>query len=42
MMGRIAAVLALVAILAGLGGPAVAAGTTTPAAVCDPVLYICA
>jgi len=41
MTRRIAAVLALVAMLAGIGGPAAAAGTTTPAAACDPVLYIC-
>jgi hypothetical protein len=39
MTRRIAAVLALVAMLAGIGGHA--AGTTTPAAACDPVLYIC-
>jgi len=37
----IAAALALVATLAGIGGPAAAAGTTIPAAACDPVLYLC-
>ncbi|MGH9036089.1 MAG: hypothetical protein ACRD0O_10015 [Acidimicrobiia bacterium] len=41
MTRRIAAVLALVAMLAGIGGHAAAAGATTPAAACDPVLYIC-
>ena len=41
MIGRIAAVLALMAMLVGIGS-APAAGATTPAAVCDPVLYICA
>ncbi len=40
MTRRIAAVLALVAMLAGIGGPAAAARTTTPEA-CDPVLYVC-
>jgi hypothetical protein len=40
MIRRITAALALVAMLVGIGSAA-AAGTTTPAAACDPVLYIC-
>ncbi len=40
MIGRIAAVLAFLAMLAGIGS-ATAAGTTIPAAVCDPIAYIC-
>ena len=41
MIRRIAGALALVAMLAGFAGPAATAGTTTPAAACDPVLYVC-
>jgi hypothetical protein len=40
MIGRFTAVLALIAILAGIGSSA-AAGTTIPALACDPVLYLC-
>jgi hypothetical protein len=40
VIGRITAALALVAMLVGIGSAA-AAGPTTPAAACDPVLYIC-
>jgi hypothetical protein len=40
MIGRFTAVLALVAMLVGIGSAATA-GTTTPAAACDPVLYVC-
>ena len=39
MIGRITAVLTLMASLFGFAGSAAAAGPTTPAAVCDPVLY---
>ena len=40
MIRRLTAALAFMALLAGIGS-ATAAGTTTPAAVCDPVLYVC-
>ncbi len=41
MMSRIAGLLALLSLLAGMPSTA-AAGNTTPAVACAPVVYICA